>query len=182
MTDSPLVVAVCSSPNHNFSKFVREKIYIISGIGVENDVHSGKKVKHRSRVTQNPNQPNLRQVHLIHVELFEELKQKGFEISCGEIGENITTKNLDLLNLPRNTILEIGATAKIKVTGLRNPCYQLNDLQDGLMNAVLEINNNGELIRKAGIMGIVIKSGEIKAGDLIKIELPNEPFEKLERV
>ena len=129
----------------------------------------GKNVKHRSRVAKDPSQPNLRQVHLIHSELFFELKQKGFEVVHGEIGENITTKNTKLLDLPKGTILQIGITAKIEVTGLRNPCKQLDNLQNGLMKAVLDKDKNGNLIRKAGIMGIVIEGGEVKAGDDIKI-------------
>ena len=142
----------------------------------------GKNVKHRSRVAKDPSQPNLRQVHLIHSELFFELKQKGFEVVHGEIGENITTKNTKLLDLPKGTILQIGITAKIEVTGLRNPCKQLDNLQNGLMKAVLDKDKNGNLIRKAGIMGIVIEGGEVKAGDDIKIVLPPKPYIKLERV
>jgi MOSC domain-containing protein YiiM len=176
------VVAVSLSSKHNFSKENREFIKVIEGIGVEGDAHAGETVKHRSRVAQNPNQPNLRQVHLIHCELFNELSKKGFQVNSGDMGENITTENLDILNLPRNTVLKIGDSAQIKITGLRNPCKQLDELQNGLMQAVLDKNENGELVRKAGVMAIVIQSGEIKIGDFIEIKLPNQPFEKLDRV
>ncbi|MEM1124898.1 MAG: MOSC domain-containing protein, partial [Bacteroidota bacterium] len=136
----------------------------------------------RSRVAKDPSQPNLRQVHLIHSELFEELAEKGFNIRNGEIGENITTDGIVLLQLPKGAILEIGETARIEVTGLRNPCKQLDSLQNGLMKAVLDRDQNGNLIRKAGIMGIVLAGGEVKAGDVIEIQLPAKPYAKLERV
>lgn len=177
-----IVTSVSKSETHTFSKFTCEKIVLLEGLGVKGDAHSGKMIKHRSRVAKNPDQPNLRQVHLIHSELFEELKEKGFNIQEGEIGENITTKGIDLLMLPKGTILTIGESAKIEVTGLRNPCKQLDALQEGLMKAVLDKDEKGNLIRKAGIMGIVIGSGEVKVGDAIKVKLPSKPYEKLKRV
>ncbi|UKN03715.1 MOSC domain-containing protein [Paracrocinitomix mangrovi] len=176
------VVSVNKSETHNFSKEVCSKITLIKGLGVEGDAHMGSTVKHRSRVKQDPNQPNLRQVHLIHAELFDELKSKGFNISAGDIGENITTHGIDLLNLPKDTLLTIGKSARIQITGLRNPCHQLDLKQNGLMKAVLDTDEKGNLIRKAGIMGIVVEGGEIQAGDEITIELPEKPFVKLERV
>jgi MOSC domain-containing protein YiiM len=178
----PRVIAVNYSPKHSFSKANKEVIKLIKGLGVEGDAHAGETVKHRSRVAQNPNQPNLRQVHLIHSELFVELSAKGFDVNCGQIGENITTENLELLNLPRNTVLKIGSTAEVQITGLRNPCKQLDEFQNGLLKAVLDEDENGELVRKAGVMAIVLKSGEVKPGDFIEVKLPNTPFEKLERV
>jgi len=155
---------------------------LLKGLGVESDAHAGKKVKHRSRVAKDPNQPNLRQVHLIHSELFEELSEKGFQVSPGQMGENITTRGVDLLNLPKDTILFIGDTVKIQITGLRNPCKQIDSIKEGLMNAVLDKDEDGKLIRKAGIMGIVIEGGEVKTGDEISAKLPPKPFIKLERV
>lgn len=180
--DTPLVIAVSSSSTHTMSKLNRDCIYLLEGLGVEGDAHCGKTVKHRSRVAQDPTQPNLRQVHLIHSELFIELAQKGFSITSGQIGENITTHGIDLIHLPKNTVLTIGESARVKITGLRNPCLQLNGIQAGLMKAVLDEDENGGLIRKAGIMGVVLSDGVVKPGDAILVTLPEEPFETLERV
>jgi len=176
------VIAVSKSGVHTFSKFNCKKITLLKGLGVEGDAHMGKLVKHRSRVVKDPSQPNLRQIHLIHSELFDELSKKGFNITEGQIGENITTREIELLKLPKNTVLSIGSTSKILVTGLRNPCKQLDSIQKGLMKAVLDKDEKGNLIRKAGIMGIVLEGGEVKIGDEISIELPNKPYLKLERV
>ncbi len=176
------VLSVSKSNTHSFSKNRCSSIILINGLGVEGDAHMGEKVKHRSRVKQDPAQPNLRQVHLMQSELFDELKSQGFEVSPAQMGENITTKGIDLLKLPRNTILAIGKSAKIQITGLRNPCYQLNSIKEGLMNEVLEKDEQGNLIRKAGIMGIVIAGGEISVGDDISIHLPDQPHFNLEPV
>lgn len=176
------VISVSKSKDHTFHKYRSEKIVLVKGLGVEGDAHMGEKVKHRSRVAKDPTQPNLRQVHLIHSELFDELLEKGFKVSPGQMGENITTLRIDLLKLPVDTVLSIGETARVKVTGLRNPCKQIDSIKDGLMNAVLDKDQDGNLIRKAGIMGIVLEGGEIKVGDKIEIELPPLPHKKLERV
>ena len=180
--NEPTVLAVSRSITHSLAKRNEESITLIEGLGVEGDAHKGKKVKHRSRVAKNPNEPNLRQVHLIHNELLDELKDKGFNVSSGEMGENITTSDLDILNLPKETILSIGLSAKIKVTGLRNPCNQLNGIEKGLMSAVLDKDEQGNLIRKAGIMATVLKGGIITPGDKIQIEFPDEPHLKLKPV
>lgn len=177
-----IVISVSKSSTHSFGKKTCDKIILLKGLGVEGDAHMGEKVKHRSRVAKDPNQPNLRQIHLIHSELFDELKEKGFEVVNGELGENITTEGIDLLNLPKDSILAIGKTSKIKITGLRNPCKQLDLRQNGLMKAVLDKDEAGNLIRKAGIMGVVLEGGEIAIGDKIVVELPPKPFVKLERV
>ncbi|MEO1417187.1 MAG: MOSC domain-containing protein [Bacteroidota bacterium] len=177
-----IVKAVSKSATHTFSKFNCHTIVLLKGLGVEGDAHMGIHVKHRSRVAKDHSQPNLRQVHLIHAELFEELKKKGFNIREGELGENITTEGIDLLGLPRGSLLKIGETVKIEVTGLRNPCKQLDSLQAGLMKAVLDRDVDGNLIRKAGIMGVVLEGGEVNIGNHISVELPLKPFEKLERV
>lgn len=182
LMDKAVVIAVSSSPTHTLSKPNRNSIHLLEGLGVEGDAHCGRTVKHRSRVAQDPTQPNLRQVHLVHTELFDELVEKGFRITNGQIGENITTHGIDLLSLPRNTILTIGLLAQVKITGLRNPCHQLDGIQEGLMKAVLDKDGNGELIRKAGIMGVVLVSGLVKPSDAITVTLPEKPFEKLERV
>lgn len=176
------VVSVSKNEIHSFSKITCAKINLIKDLGVEGDAHMGTKVKHRSRVAQNPDQPNLRQVHLMHQELFKELAQKGFEILNGELGENITTEGIDLLGLPRDTLLRVGETSVIKITGLRNPCSQIDLKQKGLMKAVLDKDQDGNLIRKAGIMGVVVEGGVVNIGDSIFVELPAKPHIKLERV
>ena len=174
------VIAVSYSATHSFNKSNSESIELLTGLGVAGDAHFGKTVQHRSRVAQDPTQPNLR-VHLIHSELHDELKTKGFDILPGQMGENITTQGIDLLSLPTNTLLRIGE-ATIQVTGLRNPCAQLNRFKSGLMAAVLDRDSRGNLIRKAGIMGIVIVSGVVNTGDTIRVELPPQPYRSLERV
>jgi MOSC domain-containing protein YiiM len=176
-----VVTAVSRSETHTMQKFNQPSIVLLAGLGVKNDAHQGVTVKHRSRVAQGPTQPNLRQVHLIHEELHHELRDKGFEVVPGQMGENITTRNIDLLGLPRGTKLLIGE-AVLEVTGLRNPCTQLDGIQQGLMAAVLDRDEDGNLIRKAGIMTIVLQGGEVRPGDEIRIELPSEPFQRLERV
>ena len=179
---NPKVVAVHRSSSHTFSKFSCKTLTLLKGLGIEGDAHCGKLMKHRSRLNQNPIPPNLRQVHFMHIELFTELKEKGFHVGPGEIGENITTSNVDLLNLPRGSKLHLGNSAVVEITGLRNPCNQLNGLKEGLLAAVLDHDEEGNLIRKAGIMGIVLEGGEVRPGDEIKVELPDLPHEKLERV
>jgi len=142
----------------------------------------GVTVKHRSRVAKDPTQPNLRQVHLIHKELFDELAASGFEISSGEMGENVTTQGIDLLSLPRDTKLRFGDSAVVQITGLRNPCKQLSDHKAGLMQAVLDRDDDGNLVRKAGVMAIVLTGGTVRSGDPIRVDLPPKPHTPLERV
>ncbi len=150
---------------------------------MEGDVHAGATVKHRSRVRKDPEQPNLRQVHLIHRELHEELADKGFpEISPGEMGENVTTSGVALLELPTGARLRLGSDAVVEVTGLRNPCSQLDEIAPGLMKAVLDRDSDGELVRKSGVMGVVLEGGEVRPGDSIQVELPAEPHVQLEPV
>lgn len=176
------VISVSRSRKHNFSKEVCDSIRLLQGLGVEGDAHCGKTVKHRSRVAVDPKQPNLRQVHLIHSELLEELKEKGYTISPGEMGENILTEGIDVLTLPRDTLLHIGDSAIVKITGLRNPCKQIDDFRKGLLSAVLSKDKEGNIIRKSGIMGIVMSEGIVSIGDKIKVELPPEPNKQLESV
>jgi len=142
----------------------------------------GETVQHRSRVARDPSQPNLRQVHLIHAELHDELQTMGFTVSAGQMGENVTTRGIDLLALPTGTRLHLGEAAVIEVTGLRNPCVQLDHFQNGLMAAVLSRDENGALIRKAGVMAVVLTGGEVRSGDTITVELPPEPHKALEPV
>ncbi len=176
------VIAVSCSRTHTFSKPNQGSIRLLTGLGVEGDAHCGERVKHRSRVARDPTQPNLRQVHLIHAELHDELRAAGFIVSAGQMGENVTTRGVDLLHLPTGTRLHLGNTAIVEVTGLRNPCVQLDHFQSGLMAAVLERDEQGALIRKAGIMAIVLAGGEVRPGDPIIVELPPEPHRPLEGV
>jgi MOSC domain-containing protein YiiM len=176
------VVSVASSPVHTFSKGIRESIQLVEGHGVAGDAHFGVTVKHRSRVAVDPSQPNLRQVHLLHVELFELLRAKGFVIEPGQVGENILTSGIELLSLPVGTELSIGPSAVVRVTGLRNPCAQLDEFRPGLLSAVLEHGSNGQLVRLAGVMGVVIASGPVAAGMAIGTMLPSLPHHSLERI
>ena len=179
---SGIVEAVSRSSSHRFSKRPELYIRLVANHGVEGDAHAGVTVKHRSRVAVNPNQPNLRQVHLIHAELHEELRTSGFNVAAGDLGENITTRGVDLLGLPRGARLRIGKDAIVEVTGLRNPCVQIDRFQDGLLSAMLGKNANGELVRKSGIMGIVIAGGDVHTGDPIVVSLPPLPHSRLEVV
>jgi len=177
-----IVTAVHRSPTHTMSKATHDSIRLLAGLGVEGDAHRGETVKHRSRVKRNPTTPNLRQVHLIHAELHDELQRAGFKIAACQMGENVTTRGVDLLGLPTGTRLHLGASAMIEVTGLRNPCHQLDGIQRGLMEATLERRANGALVRKAGIMAVVLTGGDVHAGDTIRVELPPEPHRPLEPV
>ncbi|HEX2829494.1 MAG TPA: MOSC domain-containing protein [Burkholderiales bacterium] len=170
-----VVHAVHQSTTHSFSKTTVAHITLVEGLGVDGDSHSGTTVKHRSRVARDPSQPNLRQVHLIHRELFGELAAAGFNVLPGEIGENVTTEGIDLLCLPAGTELWFGSGAGVRLTGLRNPCWQLDAFQPGLMAAVLARTANGELVRKAGVMGIVIRGGIVASGQPITVALPQTP-------
>ncbi len=176
------VISLSKSQGHNFSKSVYSSITLVKGEGVDGDAHRGMTVKHRSRVKVDPTQPNLRQVHLIHYELIQELQDKGFNVQAATMGENITTKNIDLLSLPKGTKLKIGKDVILEITGLRNPCKQLDNFQKGLTSAVLDKDDKGNVIRKAGIMAIVLMSGKISIGDSIIIDLPPRPHQILERV
>jgi hypothetical protein len=179
---SATVEAVSRSATHSFSKPSEPSIELLEGLGVAGDAHLGVTVQHRSRVAADPTQPNLRQVHLIHGELHDELGAAGFRVRAGDMGENITTRGIDLLGLPRGTRLHIGEQAVVEVTGLRNPCGQLDQFQDGLLSAVLDRDAQGKLVRKAGIMGVVLAGGVVQPGDPIRAELPPPPHEALERV
>ncbi|GAA0666245.1 MOSC domain-containing protein [Kitasatospora atroaurantiaca] len=176
------VTAVSRSGEHDFSKPNEPSVRLLAGLGVEGDAHLGVTVQHRSRVAQDPTQPNLRQVHLIHAELHEELAMAGYPVEPGELGENITTRGVDLLALPRGTRLHLGERAVVEVTGLRNPCLQIDGFRDGLLKQVVGRDEQGNVVRKAGIMGIVLEGGEVRPGDGIAVELPEGPFEALERV
>jgi len=175
------VLAVHRSPDHHFSKVTEDSIRLVPGLGVEGDAHFGATVQHRSRVARDPTAANLRQVHLLHAELFDELVARDFAVFPGDLGENITTRGLNLLDLPTGTRLRIGS-AEIELTGLRNPCSQIDRFQSGLTAAVLDRDATGALVRKAGVMAIVHEGGEIRAGDPILVQLPAGPYRPLEPV
>ena len=166
------VIAVHRSTSHSFSKYAEDEILLVEGLGVQGDAHAGATVRHRSRVRRDPTQPNLRQVHLIHAELFDELAGRGFTVFPGDMGENVTTRGIDLLALAPGTRLRLGADAIVAVTGLRDPCAQIEGFQPGLMAAVLDRGPAGETIRKAGVMAVVLAGGAVRAGDRIDLQLP----------
>ncbi len=176
------VAAVSRSATHSMSKGNQLSVQLVEGLGVEDDTHAGVTVQHRSRVARNPNQPNLRQVHLLHAELFDELRAAGFEIAPGQMGENITTEGIYLLALPTGTRLQLGDEALVEITGLRNPCELLDDIQPGLMKATLSRDTQGNLYRKAGIMSVVVRGGLVRPGDPISIQLPPTPYLPLKPV
>jgi MOSC domain-containing protein YiiM len=174
------VLATARHGTHAFSKALApEGITLVAGLGVTGDAHCGAAVKHRSRVARDPTQPNLRQVHLMHAELFAELAAKGFAIAPGAMGENVTTQGIDLLGLPTGALLRIGETALLAVTGLRNPCAQLDRYAPGLTQAVLDRDAAGGLVRKAGIMAVVVQGGTVRPGDAIAVTLPPPPHQAL---
>lgn len=173
------VTSVHRSPSHSFSKDPQPAIRLLPGLGVEGDAHHGRTVKHRSRVARDPSQPNLRQVHLLHAELFDELRSAGFAVAAGQLGENLTTCGLDLLSLPTGTRLKLGDEAVVELTGLRNPCAQIDAFQRGLMAALLGRDSAGQLVRKAGVMGIVVEGGEVRPGSPIDVLLPTLPHRAL---
>ena len=184
MTSAPsgTIAAVSRDSRHRFSKDVVDVVTLVAGHGVEGDAHAGTTVQHRYRVAADPTQPNLRQVHLIHGELHDELHAQGFEVEPGQLGENITTRGLDLLDLPRGTRLHLGDDAVVEVTGLRNPCVQINAFQPGMLKAVTPRDADGNVIRKAGIMSIVVTGGQVRVGDRIGVTMPPQPWEALEPV
>ena len=176
------VVGVHRSAAHGFHKASVSAIELIAGMGVDGDAHRGARVRHRSRVRADPTQPNLRQVHLIHRELFEEVAAHGFRVSAGELGENVTTEGLDLLGLPVGTVLRLGERALVGITGLRNPCRQIDAFQSGLLRAVVGRDAQGRVVLKAGVMGVVVLGGTVRPGDPIEVALPPPPHRALEKV
>ncbi|MER7196418.1 MOSC domain-containing protein [Streptomyces sp. CB01635] len=181
--DGGTVIAVSSNETYSFTKPNRESITLLAGLGVDGDVHAGVTVKHRSRVAKDPTQPNLRQVHLMHEELFAEVAEQGHDVAPGDLGENVTTTGIDLLALPAGTLLHLGeGGAVVEVTGLRNPCRQIDHFQDGLLKRVVGRDENGAIVRKGGIMSVVRTGGVVRPGDAIRVVLPAEPHVALEAV
>lgn len=173
------VLAVHRSGAHSFSKFGEEAITLVEGLGVEGDAHAGTTVRHRSHAARHPSAPNLRQVHLLHAELFDELVDRGFAVFPGDLGENVTTRGLDLLALPTGTRLRLGDAAELELTGLRNPCSQIDRFQPGLTAAVLDRDASGGIVRKAGVMAVVRRGGRVRPGDTIVVHLPQGPHNSL---
>jgi MOSC domain-containing protein YiiM len=167
---APHVIGLARSAEHAFSKTRCDALFLVEGLGVDGDAHEGRTVQHLSRVRADPAQPNLRQVHLIHAELFDELAPKGFALAGGDLGENVLTRGVDLLGLPRGTVLAIGDTA-IRVTGLRNPCRQIEAFMPGLLAEMVERRPDGSLRRKCGVMAVVERGGRIAVGDAIEVRL-----------
>jgi MOSC domain-containing protein YiiM len=181
-TDAGVVVAVCRSATHSMRKDACDAIRIVEGLGVEGDAHAGRTVQHRVRVARDPSAPNLRQVHVIHEELHDELRAAGFQVTPGVMGENVLTRGIDLLALPTGALLHLGESAVLRVSGLRNPCTQLDQVQPGLMSAVLDRDADGALVRKAGVMCVVVVGGDVRPGDRVGIALPETPHEALRPV
>lgn len=177
-----VVAAVSSSSTHTIAKPTQQRVRLLTGLGVQGDAHQGSTVKHRSLAARDPKRPNLRQVHLIHAELHDELREAGIPVEAGQMGENITTRGVDLLGLPLGTRLVIGDAAVVEVTGLRAPCVQLDSIQPGLMRATLGRDEDGNVLYKAGVMSIVVSDGEVRPGDPIAVELPPRPHRRLEPV
>lgn len=182
MGDLGSVIAVSRHNRHGLGKPVCDEITLVAGLGVAGDAHQGATVQHLYLMKKDPAKPNLRQVHLIHQELIDELQAAGFRVGPGVMGENVTTRGVDLLALPRGALLHVGASVIVAVTGLRNPCWQLDKYQAGLMAATLGRDAQGELVRKAGVMGVVIEGGTVRADDAIRVVLPPEPHERLKQV
>lgn len=176
------VEAVARDDAHRFSKATVDEITLLAGLGVDGDAHLGVTVQHRSRVARDPSQPNLRQVHLVHAELLDGLRARGYRVAPGVIGENVTTRGVDLLALPVGTRLRLGADAEVELTGLRNPCLQLDRYQHGLMKAVLDRDADGELVRLAGVMAIVLAGGAVRPRDAVTVRLPATPHRALQPV
>lgn len=176
------VVSVARDSRHRFSKTPVDRVTLRAGFGVEGDAHAGATVRHRSRVAVDPTQPNLRQVHLLDAGFLRIARAHGFELAPGDMGENVLAEGLDLLSLPRETLLQLGPEAAVRVTGLRNPCWQIDEFAKGLLRLAVSRNEDGEIVRKAGIMGVVTASGTVTPGDRITVTLPPEPHQPLDRV
>ncbi|WP_309050743.1 MOSC domain-containing protein [Streptomyces sp.] len=177
------VTAVSRNETYSFSKPNRESVTLLAGLGVAGDVHAGETIRHQFRMTYEPDLPNLRQVHLMHEELFGELARKGFEVSAGQLGENITTRGVDLLGLPTGALLRLGEQAVLEVTGLRNPCAKINDFREGLLGEVFALDpESGAFSFKSGVMAVVRRGGTVRPGDGVEVEYPPVPHRPLERV
>lgn len=180
------VVAVHRSADHTFSKAAETEIMLLAGLGVEGDAHAGARVTHRSRVAKDPNQPNLRQVHLVMTELLDEVRSAGHAIDAGTLGENITTEGLDLIGLPVGSILRIGDDALVALTGLRNPCKQIHGVGSGVLKMMFTdgqpYGRPGEQIGRTGVMGVVVAGGVVRPNDMISVRYPAGPLTPMEKI
>jgi len=165
------VLSVSMSSSHGFSKRPTDYIYLLSGCGVQGDVHCS------GAASSN----NKRQVHLIASELLTELARKdskgrAYIISPGALGENITTKGIDLVGLNEGTRLHFGDGddhAIVRITGLRNPKKRLDEWPKGLLDRCAMKNKKGEITgRKIGVMGIVEEDGFVQPGHMVYVEKP----------
>lgn len=185
MNDAPdllapgLVDAVSISARHTFSKANAFEARLVAGVGVEGDAHAGTTVQHVFDARRDPARPNLRQVHLIHAELLDELAVQGFDVKPGDLGENLTTRGVRLLDLPTGTRLHVGDEAVLEVTGLRKPCVQIERFRTGLLKAVVDRDASGAVVHKAGVMSVVLTGGVVRPGDAVAVELPALPHEPL---
>lgn len=188
MNDAPdllapgLVDAVSVSARHTFSKANAFEARLVEGVGVEGDAHAGTTVQHVFDARRDPTRPNLRQVHLIHAELLDELAVQGFDVKPGDLGENLTTRGVRLLDLPTGTRLHVGDEAVLEVTGLRKPCVQIERFRTGLLKAVVDRDAAGAVVHKAGVMSVVLAGGVVRPGDAVAVELPALPHEPLRTV
>jgi MOSC domain-containing protein YiiM len=175
----PTVLAVSKDGEHRFSKVPQDEVTLVAGLGVEGDAHAGVTVQHRSHAAVEPTQPNLRQVHLLASEFLDEARRAGFAVGPGDLGENLLTAGVDLLNLPKDTLLRIGPTAVVRLTGLRNPCAQINGFRSGLLKLAVGRDGAGDVVRRAGVMAVVVDGGTVRPGDRIMLELPEPPHQRL---
>jgi MOSC domain-containing protein YiiM len=176
------VVAVSRSTQHGVGKIPHDEIRLLEGLGVEGDAHAGKTAQHLYRMKRDPTAPNLAQIHFLNAELFDELAAKGFAVEAGRLGENVLTQGIDLITLPTGTIFQIGAEAIVEISGIRDPCKQIDGVARGLTKALIDRDAAGQVLRKAGIMGVVVKGGMVRPGDAIVVTLPAEPHRRLEVV
>ena len=182
MRREAVVAGLAKDGQHRFSKVPQEQVVLVEGHGVEDDAHAGTTVQHRSRVAADPSQPNLRQVHLLAAEFLDDARQHGYDVGTGDLGENVLTSGVDLIALPRDTLLHLGPDAVVRVTGLRNPCAQIDGFRTGLLRLAVGRDDAGEVVRKAGVMGVVVAGGVVRVGDPIAVVTPPEPHHRLERV
>lgn len=180
--DRGTVVAVHRSDSHSFSKPSAAAVTLVAGLGVEGDAHAGARVQHRSRVARDPEQPNLRQVSLFTQEMLDLVGERGFAVGPGDLGENVTTEGVDLFALPTGTVLRLGDDAMVVLTGLRNPCGQINGLHEGLLGELRVEGPDGEVVRRGGVMSMVVHGGVVRAGDTIRVALPPGPPIDMQRV
>jgi len=175
------VVGLARDGRNGFSKSAMDTICLIQGQGVEGDAHSGPFVRHRYLARRQPRLPNLRQVHLIPSELFEALRNAGYDLHPGDLGDNIATAGLDLETLPMGALLDLGSEACIELTGLRTPCVLIDRFRTGLKRQMVCSEPVAPRFR-CGVMSIVRTGGRLAVGDPIRVRLPPKPWTDLPAV